>query len=328
MRPAGHRQMSLNICQGSVYLQPFHLSGQLETRNRDWIRFFPIRLARVPFDLIPPKRTGLCTTDGVQGLAAEHERSPATVAKRRPPSSNLGISMTISGNYLVPESVRVVLLPGLGTDGRMFDPQRAVFPRLQTPTWIVHCEAESLADYARRMASAVKAHGHFYLGGASFGGMVALEMARHLRPEAVFLIGSCRSGQQVPWYLRCWEPAGRLIPDAAVHLVRRMPVRIWAMLLQADPRRADLVREIMSNASIPFFRWAQRAMARWKGAPRLASPVHQIHGRLERILPVQRVRPDFVVAGAGHLLSMSHPGEVNAFIRARVHESSGHPRRA
>ncbi len=226
--------------------------------------------------------------------------------------------MTVSGNHAAPTSARVILLPGLGADGRMFDPQRTAFPHLETPSWIAHRETESLPDYALRMVDTLNADKPFYLGGASFGSMVALEMARHLRPQAVFLIGGCRSGQQVPWYLKYWEPAGRVIPDAMVDLVRRLPVRVWANLMQAEPRHAGLFCDMMTNVPIPFLRWGHRAILRWEGVADLAMPVHQIHGGIDRILPVRRVKPDTVVGGAGHLLNLTHPEAGNAFIRDRV----------
>ena len=49
----------------------------------------------------------------------------------------------------------MVLLPGLGCDGRVFDPQRRAFPRIEVPAWIEPGRAESLAGYGRRMAATV-----------------------------------------------------------------------------------------------------------------------------------------------------------------------------
>src|SRR4051812_19762115 len=98
---------------------------------------------------------------------------------------------------------RLILLPGLGADERMFAPQRATFPRLEVPRWLTPQPRESLPDYARRMAAGIDPSEPLFLGGSSFGGMVALEMARHVRPRAVFLIGSCRAATaSVPWMLR------------------------------------------------------------------------------------------------------------------------------
>ena len=92
-----------------------------------------------------------------------------------------------------PSPFQLVLFPGLGTDRRLFEPQRSAFPDLWVPPWIVPKRKETLPDYAARMAETIVPRRPTVLGGASFGGMVAYEMARHVEPEAVVLIGSCRS---------------------------------------------------------------------------------------------------------------------------------------
>ena len=43
-------------------------------------------------------------------------------------------------------------------------------------------------------------------------------------------------------------------------------------------------------------------------------PIFQIHGDRDRILPPGRMRPDRIIPGGGHVLSLTHAGEVNRFI--------------
>jgi len=56
----------------------------------------------------------------------------------------------------------------------------------------------------------------------------------------------------------------------------------------------------------------------YSGSPtrRLAVPVAQIHGDRDRILPHRLTRPDVLVRGGGHLISMTHADVVNGFLRA------------
>src|SRR5262245_19159901 len=87
----------------------------------------------------------------------------------------------------------LILIPGMGADGRIFRAQHTAFQNLCVPKWITPLRNESLASYARRFAAIINPHQPCYLGGASFGGVVALEMARYLDVRVVFLIGSLRS---------------------------------------------------------------------------------------------------------------------------------------
>lgn len=45
-------------------------------------------------------------------------------------------------------------------------------------------------------------------------------------------------------------------------------------------------------------------------------PVARIHGDRDRILPHRLTRPDVLVRGGGHLISLTHADVVNEFLRA------------
>jgi hypothetical protein len=84
----------------------------------------------------------------------------------------------------------LILIPGVGADERIFRAQRARFLNLRIPAWIKPHPGETLIGYARRFAKMIDPGRSCFIGGASFGGIVALEMAAHINARAVFLIGS------------------------------------------------------------------------------------------------------------------------------------------
>src|SRR4051812_39299068 len=83
-------------------------------------------------------------------------------------------------------ATRLVLFSGLGADGRLFDPQQRGLPevRVEAPPWIEPLSIdETIESYSRRMAANVappQPGERLFLGGVSFGAIVALEAARHL----------------------------------------------------------------------------------------------------------------------------------------------------
>ncbi len=93
-------------------------------------------------------------------------------------------------------------IPGLGADKRLFHLQRKAFPQSMALDWIAPLENESLARYARRWAKRLRLQPGCILVGVSFGGMIAQEMARQVKPKAVILVGSCRSPTSIPFLLR------------------------------------------------------------------------------------------------------------------------------
>jgi len=84
---------------------------------------------------------------------------------------------------------------------------------------------------------------------------------------------------------------------------------------RGDRRALD---EVLPLASPALFRWGAWAAVTWRPATPPAVPIHHIHGGSDLIIPVQRVRPDVIVSGAGHLVNLTHADAVNAFIISRI----------
>lgn len=60
----------------------------------------------------------------------------------------------------------------------------------------------------------------------------------------------------------------------------------------------------------------------WPGIEHVTTPVHQIHGSFDRVIPAGRLSrpPDSIVRGGAHVLNLSHPLEVNQFIAKVVQQ--------
>jgi pimeloyl-ACP methyl ester carboxylesterase len=208
---------------------------------------------------------------------------------------------------------RIVLLPGLGADQRLFRRERERFPDLETPPWLPPLPEEPLGDYAARLAKSIEPAPDL-LGGVSFGGMVACEMARHLSPGAVVLIGSGRSRDSLSPALRGLGP-----------LARRLPLPVWAVIARAavvptvwierlGPEETSLFRTMLRATPPRFLKWAACAILEWKDAGPPDCPVFQIHGEKDHILPLRFARAETIVPRARHLISLTNPREVQAFL--------------
>jgi pimeloyl-ACP methyl ester carboxylesterase len=196
----------------------------------------------------------------------------------------------------------------------MFEAQRELPVQIESPSWLEPNLNESLAGYARRLAERVEPGLPFFLGGASFGGMLALEMAQHLRPEGVLLLSSCRSPSVLPCLHRFGAGAAPLIPGAFVSLMMRFRAPIRRAFGVCDAQHSDLLIQMMRDIPFSFVRWGLAALMAWPGAAELAAPICHIHGACDRVIPLRCVRPDVVIAGAGHLANVTHAEQVNAAI--------------
>jgi pimeloyl-ACP methyl ester carboxylesterase len=212
----------------------------------------------------------------------------------------------------------IILLSGMGADERVFAELMSEIEGIRVPGWIPPLEGESLASYAKRLVAGVTTEGPCFVGGASFGGFVAIEMAACLDAQACFLIGSARGPEGFPAAVR----AMRKIPWAA----RAVPYELTTLLARAAllSRGSDgnavgtALLEQLSGMDAAFLRWACRAVLEWDGVASLSVPVYQIHGRLDPVLPVELTLADSIVDGAGHAISMTHPHEVARFLTRKM----------
>ncbi len=213
---------------------------------------------------------------------------------------------------------RLILLPGVGADGRLFEPQREAFPDLIVPDWLPPEPAESLPNYARRMAEAMAplldGNGPAVLGGVSFGGMVAYEAARHVQPAAVVQIASCRSRRGVRALLRATRPMATAMLPGTLRVAKMLSPLALELLTNLKTKQRNYFVEMFKQADPAFMKWALTTILRWDPSPPPGVPVRQIHGRRDLLLPASKVEADEVIPTGGHLINMTHPAEVNAFI--------------
>ncbi len=183
---------------------------------------------------------------------------------------------------------------------------------MEVLTWRQPHEGESLAQYAVRLALDLPRDRPIALVGVSLGGMVALEMAPVLRPATVILIAS--TPRPLPGYLRLLASGARTLPSPN-RLRPLRPIASWLLGPLSAPAHA-VFEEMYKDASPPFIRWACSAVAQWKGPDDTPAPIHRIHGSADRLIRAHPADVDRVVTGGGHLINLTHPGEVNDFIRS------------
>lgn len=213
------------------------------------------------------------------------------------------------------EGIPIVMLSGMAADERLFEPQLTRFPDLRVQPWIKPLYGESIQHYAARLTRLADPGRPCLVGGASFGGIVALEMAAHLRTLGCILIGSVRSPAELPWQWRVLWPLAIPGPDR-LGLLTGLIARSGGRVLPAGTVRR-LRRLSMPEAA--FIRWAMCAVTRWRPRPATRRiRVFQIHGAADRTLPVSLTRPDVVVPAGGHALTLFSPEAVNAFLAAVI----------
>ena len=224
-------------------------------------------------------------------------------------------------------------ISGLGADQRIFSELAVPGMTLIPLQWILPLQDESIGAYAARMLQQVPGSAGLpakipgegigdmdakdamsvrpcFLG-VSFGGMMAIEMARLCPGAEVILVSSVKSRRELPLWMRL---AGSL------RLNRLMPLRPprwpWMedkILGTTNVKERDLVNEFRKTADPHYIRWAIAQVLNWRNEWR--PPVcYHIHGNRDRTFPIRRIRPTHVVQGGGHFMIFSQAKEMNEIL--------------
>jgi pimeloyl-ACP methyl ester carboxylesterase len=220
------------------------------------------------------------------------------------------------------ERCQLVMVPGMATDHRLLEPQRRGLGEFFVPAWLPARRGEGLPQYARRLAETLPPARRLVLGGVSLGGMLAYEMARQLRPAAVVLVASCRSGRAVrPMFCRL-RPVLCRLPVWFFRGGQRCGPVVAPLLFGRRPEIQQLLMSMFRNADAELLRWAVGAVLHWQPEPLDGIPVYQIHGENDRLIPAAKAQAREIIPRGGHLINITHADEVNHFIR-KVLDTAG-----
>jgi pimeloyl-ACP methyl ester carboxylesterase len=205
---------------------------------------------------------------------------------------------------------KLFLLSGLGADKRVFDFLDLSDYTVHHVQWITPIPNESMGDYAQRLLPQITEENPILMG-VSFGGMIALEIAKLVPVEKIILISSARSSNAIPSYLKLITKLRiqKIIPPGALKKPNEM--LYWLFGVRAKEHRA-LLASIMKDTDEIFLTWAIETITLWKNNTP-PNQVIQIHGTKDRILSLQSA--DYLVEGGGHLMVVTRAKEISVILK-------------
>ena len=218
--------------------------------------------------------------------------------------------------------VPLILFSGMGADASVFAAQSLAFPHLTVPDWLTPNDRDDLSSYCGRLAESFTLDGPCIIGGASFGGIIALEMTRHIDALGCILIGSVRGAHQLPKRIRHLRPYSRALDITPLTLLQHSAAASAKATSIAGAKYLPSIARQFSRADAHVLRWSARQILLWESTYEDVN-VRHIHGDRDFVFPISCVEPDEVVEGGGHVISMTHGLQVNKFIRKHVLQITG-----
>jgi pimeloyl-ACP methyl ester carboxylesterase len=204
---------------------------------------------------------------------------------------------------------------GLGADERVF--QRLDFSGFSTTfiKWIVPQDKETIEQYATRLLDQITTKKPTLIG-LSFGGLIAVEVAKQIDTEKVILIASAKTKNEIPFYYRL---AGQL----KIH--RLLPTRLlkssnfitnWFFGTTSTFDK-QLLKQILVDTDSAFLKWAIDKVIRWANQTQTKNLFH-IHGTSDKILPLIFIKCNSTIKNGGHLMTLNKADELNNILRQQI----------
>jgi len=203
------------------------------------------------------------------------------------------------------------LLSGLGADGTVFQYLEFEGVEVEYMEWLPPLPKETLPAYAKRMTQKITTP-HPILVGLSFGGMVAMEIAKQIPVKKVILISSAKERKELPWFYR-FSAKLKLQKILPYTLIKRTNGFTYWLFGATSAHEKALLKEIFRKTPTTFLKWAINAILTWKNTEIYTHILH-IHGDKDRILPYKNVKDTLCITGGGHSMIVNKAHEIAPLI--------------
>lgn len=210
---------------------------------------------------------------------------------------------------------KIYVLSGLGVDDRVFNTFEFKNKNVAFISWTPPLQHDTLPSYAARIAEQIK-EDLFILMGLSFGGMVAVEIAKIRQVKKVILLASAKGRKELPplysfigkYRLHQWVPA---------FLLKRCNFVTYWFFGARTQEDKYLLKVILSDTDCTFLTWAIDAILKWKNEEFPSNLIH-IHGNRDRILPSKYVAYDYLIAGGGHFMTVNFSKDIECILEKHM----------
>jgi pimeloyl-ACP methyl ester carboxylesterase len=206
----------------------------------------------------------------------------------------------------------IYIFSGLGADERVF--QQLNFSDFSTTfvKWIIPQDSETIEQYATRLLDQITTTKPILIG-LSFGGLMAVEVAKQIDTQKVILLASAKTKKEIPFYYRFAGQLGlhKLLPSGL--LKSSNFITNWFFGIQTTFDK-QLLKQILKDTDPIFLKWAIDKVVTWSSQSKTKNIFH-IHGTSDRILPLFFVNPNVKIKNGGHLMTLNKADELNKIIQ-------------
>lgn len=209
----------------------------------------------------------------------------------------------------------IYAIPGLGTTEKLYANTKINGVEIIVLNWPAPEKNDTMQSYARKFLPQINTHIPFCLLGVSFGGMICTELSKIISPKKIFLISSCKSRKELPWFIKTLKyiPLHRLISE---NQHRKMAYRgrwIIGFGKAYIPEFLGMVNSMTKN----YFKYCINIIVNWNNTTLQKNTIH-IHGDNDILLWYKFVKPDYTISRGSHAMVVFQADEINKIIEKEL----------
>lgn len=217
--------------------------------------------------------------------------------------------------------MRLILVPGLGYDDRIFHNLNLDNYKIEYLNWIEPQKNEHIHDYSKRMFDTVNISTEkTILIGHSLGGIVSQEIASVHQIEKIILISSIRSRKELPFSFKIVKPLGLYKFFTKQICIKSLP--FWAKQHGFNEETKKLFKSMIRKQTNSYLQWALKALSSWK-EPIIPDTTNiiRIHGTNDKTLPYKLIhKPDVTIKNGSHICVIDEAEKISDFIKRTIQE--------
>lgn len=210
---------------------------------------------------------------------------------------------------------KIYIISGLGVDERIFYKIDFSGYDVTFIHWIIPEKKETIESYAFRLSAQIKTSNPVLIG-LSFGGIMAIEIAKQIAVKKIIIISSAKTRSELPLHFRLTGKLGihKIVPPSLLKKTTLLTDWLFGIESKEDKK---LLKRILANVNTEFLKWAVDRIVHWQN--KMIHPnLSHIHGTGDKLLPIRNVASVIKVKAGGHFMLANKATELTELIRMEI----------
>ena len=171
---------------------------------------------------------------------------------------------------------------------------------------------EPIEEYAKRMAELIGETENIVLLGTSFGGILSIEIAKHISVDKLILVSSVKDRSEMNPLMKISNSSKLLdfIPDVVVKKAIETGYSIGSKIVpDLKEIKSEEIGEMMHGIDGKLEKWIIKKINNWKGENEVDDFLH-LHGDKDSVFPLKNIKNFVLIKDGNHNMIMVKSQEI------------------